>query len=102
METQMRRAVRSVVALFVACLALLAALAAPPTTVGAVTIGCTAGVGDSAALVTALTGLTGASPATTIDLTVGCTYTFATPADYFFGPNALPTIQSSVTIHGHG
>lgn len=104
MGMQLRRAVRSVVACFAVLVALLAALAGTPTAVRAATIGCTAGVGDSAALVTALAGLTGASPATTLDLTAGCTYTFTTPAanSYLFGPNALPVIQSTVTIHGHG
>jgi hypothetical protein len=55
---------------------------------------------DVAALITAITNAnTGGG---TLDLTAGCTYTFTTPDNFFFGPNALPVIVNAIVIHGHG
>jgi hypothetical protein len=68
-----------------------------PTPIGATTsVAC-----DPTALVSAINSAN-SNGGDTLDLTAGCTYAFATPADYFFGPNALPTIRTAITIHGHG
>src|SRR6478672_1447983 len=67
------------------------------TSVGATTsVAC-----DPTALVSAI-NTANTNGGDTLDLAAGCTYTFTTPADYFFGPNALPTIRTAITIHGHG
>ncbi len=64
-------------------------------------VGCSGTAGDSAGLVDAL-NLANAEGGGTIDLSAGCTYTFSQIDNYWYGPNALPPIQSAITINGHG
>jgi hypothetical protein len=54
-----------------------------------------------AALITAVKQANAAGGGT-ISLAPKCTYTFTTPDNYWYGPNALPAIASAVTIEGHG
>jgi len=74
-----------------------------------VTVGCTAGVGDTSALVAAIV-TADAGGGGTITLTSGCTYSFVAPyantasqdlADWY-GPAALPAIAAPITIVGNG
>jgi hypothetical protein len=86
----MRRAVRSVVARFAALVTHLAALTGTPPSVAALTVAC-----DPNALIAALSSLSSASPPTTLDLTPGCTYSFTTPADHFFGRTRCPPSRAA-------
>jgi len=38
----------------------------------------------------------------TINLSAGCTYQFEQANNYWYGPNALPAVQSAITIEGNG
>ena len=62
---------------------------------------CVGGAGDSAGLVNAIS-LANADGGGTITLAAGCTYTFDATDNHWYGPNALPPIQSPVVIAGHG
>lgn len=67
----------------------------------ATTIGCTDGVGDSAALIAAIDAAN-ANGGDTLDLGAGCVYGFGAANNFWYGPNALPPIASTITIRGHG
>src|SRR4051812_46583566 len=60
-------------------------------------IGCTA-----ADLVNAVDAANSNPGADTIELPAGCTYTFSTVNNWWYGPNALPAISSEITIDGNG
>ena len=64
-------------------------------------IGCTDGVGDSAALIAAIAAAN-ANGGDTLDLGAGCVYGFSAANNFWYGPNALPPIASAITIRGHG
>lgn len=66
-----------------------------------VNVGCADGTGDSAGLVNAIS-LANAEGGGTITLVAGCTYTFVSSDNHWYGANALPPIQSPVVIAGHG
>jgi uncharacterized repeat protein (TIGR01451 family) len=91
-----------------AALGVFAALAGAAS--ASVSVGCAGGVGDTAALVSAIVSADSSAGPTTISLASGCTYTFtvpyqgipASPLAYWYGPSALPAIASSVTIVGNG
>jgi uncharacterized repeat protein (TIGR01451 family) len=91
-----------------AALGVFAALAGAAS--ASVSVGCAGGVGDTAALVSAIVSADSSAGPTTISLASGCTYTFtvpyqgipASPLAYWYGPSALPAIASSITIDGDG
>ncbi len=53
-------------------------------------------------LIAAINTANGASAADTITLLAGCTYSFSAANNYWYGPNALPPISSTITIEGNG
>lgn len=63
------------------------------------TVPCSAG---GAGLVSAITAADSGSGPTTISLAPGCTYTLTAPADYWYGPDGLPAIKSTIVIQGNG
>src|SRR5579885_3369804 len=64
-------------------------------------VGCDAGVGRSTDLINAI-NLANIEGGGTIRLAAGCTYTFTQKNNDWYGPNALPPIQSAITIEGNG
>jgi hypothetical protein len=62
--------------------------------------GCSNGAGDVAALIAAIEGAN-ASGGAIITLAQGCIYTFTGINNHWYGPNALPPIQSRVVIVGN-
>ncbi len=69
------------------------------------TVGCTAGVGDVAALIQAINNANNESlypGSDTIVLSTGCVYTLTTPNNYWYGPTGLPPITSTIIINGNG
>ena len=83
------------------------ALAAPALLAGSADaaidmgVGCDAGVGRSTDLINAI-NLANIEGGGTIRLAAGCTYTFTQKNNDWYGPNALPPIQSAITIEGNG
>lgn len=63
----------------------------------AAAIGCT-----TTDLVNAVAAANSNPGADTIELPAGCTYTFSTVDNWWYGPNALPAISSAITIQGNG
>lgn len=53
-------------------------------------------------LIAAINTANGNGQADTITLAAGCTYSFNTVNNYWYGPNALPAIASNITIEGNG
>lgn len=67
---------------------------------------------NTSALIAAIINANATGGSTTLMLATGCVYTFTTPyspsppapatGGYWYGPNALPAIQSTLTIQGNG
>src|SRR5271165_544592 len=55
--------------------------------------------GDTAGLIAAITQADALPGASTINLTAGSPYTFTTPDNYWYGPDALPAISNNITIN---
>jgi hypothetical protein len=81
----------------IAMLAFLSISDAAPS----VHVGCSHGVGDAAALITAVSAAN-VSGGATITLAPKCVYSLTSINNHWYGPNALPPIQSHVVIVGHG
>jgi len=64
-------------------------------------VGCSNGVGDVAALIVAIDSAN-VSGGATITLAPDCVYTLTSVNNHWYGPNALPPIQSRVVIVGNG
>jgi hypothetical protein len=75
---------------------------------GAVTLtaacsGTTGDVGsDSGSLVSEINEANAAGGANTVQLGAGCAYTLTAVDNYWYGPNGLPGIASTITIQGNG
>jgi hypothetical protein len=78
-------------------------LAFLPTTHAALSVhvGCSHGAGDAAALIAAVNAANALDGAT-ISLAPHCVYSFTSANNHWYGPNALPAIQSRIVILGHG
>ncbi len=69
-------------------------------------MGCVAGDGDEAALITAIE--TANASGDVIELATDCVYSFTAPYtspgnfDFWYGPSALPAIANTITINGNG
>ena len=63
------------------------------------TVPCSAG---GAGLVSAVKKADNGTGPKTITLAHGCTYTLTAPSDYWYGPDALPAITTTVVIEGNG
>src|SRR5262249_324764 len=63
------------------------------------------GASDVSGLITAITNANSQTGiyvgANVINLT-SSTYTFTAPADFWYGPDALPAVSSDITINGNG
>jgi hypothetical protein len=57
---------------------------------------------SSSALIAAISQANVDNAGDTLTLAAACTYTFAFANNYWYGPNALPAIQSTMTIEGNG
>ena len=65
-------------------------------------VGCTGGIGDVNDLIATI-NVANADPAPdTIDLAAGCVYTLTAVDNYWYGPNGLPAITSTIVIEGNG
>jgi hypothetical protein len=65
-------------------------------------VGCTGGVGDVNDLIAKI-NVANADPAPdTIALAAGCVYTLTAVDNYWYGPNGLPAITSTIAIEGNG
>ena len=83
------------------CQAIPLAIAAPQIAQAAtLSPGCTNGVGDASALISAITTANTNNQADTILLTYGCTYTLTAVNNNTFGPNGLPAILNDGPSHG--
>lgn len=81
----------------VAVVVIAAGLVAIPTAYGATVVGC-----DTADLITAITNAN-ASGRGTLDLSADCTYALTSaPYSDGSGPDGLPIITGTITIHGNG
>ena len=77
------------------------AVAAPQAALAAtLNPGCTNGVGDADALISAITTANTNNQADTILLAFGCTYTLTAINNNTFGPNGLPAILNDGASHG--
>lgn len=102
---RVRRALGRRWAVSLAGVALLFALGQGPALAATLTVPCTDGVGDTAALIqainTANNGTTNPG-ADTIELGASCVHTLTTVNNTTYGPNGLPLISSVITIQGNG
>jgi len=74
-----------------------------PLLAHATTVGCSGTIGDSHGLIEAITNANDSvGGGDTINLSAGCTYTFTTADNWWYGPNALPPIASNIVINGYG
>ncbi|MDG4550388.1 MAG: hypothetical protein P9G45_08235, partial [Candidatus Contendobacter sp.] len=80
-------------------LLLLGGLLGLATPAGAATISVPC---DTTQLIAAINTANANGEADTLNLAAGCAYTFTTPDNYWYGPNALPAISSTITIEGNG
>lgn len=85
-------------------LTIAGALAACPAAASAQTFAadCPNGLGDAGSLVSAVIAANATPGPDTIALGSGCVYRFAKKDNNWCGPNALPPIESDITIDGHG
>ena len=81
-----------------ACLAAVVLLVAPPLALASNTLP----VPCTSSLLIAAINQANAESGDTLVLAAGCTYTFTVANNFWYGPNALPAIQSTMTIEGNG
>ena len=83
------------------CQAIPLAIAAPQIAQAAtLNPGCTNGVGDASALISAISTANTNNQADTILLSTGCTYTLTAVHNNTFGPNGLPALLNDGPSHG--
>ena len=66
-----------------------------------INVPCSGAGGGTAGLISAIT-TANATSGDTITLAAGCTYTLSAVDNFWYGPNGLPPISSSMTIVGNG
>ncbi|MCP4357732.1 MAG: DUF11 domain-containing protein, partial [Chloroflexi bacterium] len=74
----------------------------PPAKPMVAPLSCPGLVGDVNALTSAIRAANTSAGPDTIELAAGCVYTLTTVDNYWWGPNGLPEITSTITISGNG
>jgi hypothetical protein len=66
------------------------------------TAACSGTTGNAASLVAAIVSANSSAGPDTVSLGVGCVYTLTAVDNFWYGPNGLPEIASTITIEGNG